>query len=228
MSSAKNKPFWFHSLAPREKLLIQGAQTLTDHELLALFLRTGFHGVNVMELSVRLLQEFGSIYALMSADYKSFCAKPGLGISKYAQLQAVMELSKRVLHRQIMEVCVLTNPHLTTLYLKHLFSGYEREGFVILFLDNQHRVIQSEEMFSGTINCVDVYPREIVRSALKLNAVALILAHNHPSGFAEPSSADRFLTERVVKACSLLDIRVLDHIVIGQGQSVSFAERGWL
>ena len=139
-----------------------------------------------------------------------------------------MELSKRFLHRQLTEQSVINRPELTALYLQNVFSGHEREAFFVLFLDNQHRVIRSEEMFSGTINCVDVYPREIVRGALKVNAVALILAHNHPSGIAEPSAADRVLTERVVKACALLDIRVLDHMVIGHGQSVSFAERGWL
>lgn len=181
-----------------------------------------------MALSSQLIREFGSIYALMQADYDIFCTKPGLGISRYAQLQAVMELSKRFLHRQLTEQSVITRPELTALYLQNVFSGYEREAFFVLFLDNQHRVIRSEEMFSGTINCVDVYPREIVRGALKVNAVALILAHNHPSGIAEPSAADRVLTERVVKACALLDIRVLDHMVIGHGQSVSFAERGWL
>lgn len=220
--------YWPSMLAPREKLLSLGRESLSDQELLAIFLRTGTKGINVMALSSHLIREFGSIYSLMQADYDSFCSKPGLGISRYAQLQAVMELSKRFLHRQLTEQSVITRPELTALYLQNVFSGYEREAFFVLFLDNQHRVIRSEEMFSGTINCVDVYPREIVRGALKVNAVALILAHNHPSGIAEPSAADRVLTERVVKACALLDIRVLDHMVIGHGQSVSFAERGWL
>lgn len=219
---------WLHTEAPREKLLRLGASALSDQELLALFLRTGVKGMDVMALSAHLLREFGSVYALMSADYATFCAGRGLGISKYTQFQAVMELAKRFLSRQLACESVVTSPQATTLYLHNIFCGREREVFVVMFLDNQHRVICAEEMFSGTINCVDVYPREIVREALKANAAAIILAHNHPSGVAEPSAADRTLTEKVIGACALLEIRVLDHIVVGQGQSVSFAERGWI
>ncbi|MBW7981056.1 RadC family protein [Enterobacillus tribolii] len=225
---AQKGDIWQFSEAPREKLLRQGAAALSDQELLALFLRTGTKTMNVMALSGHLLREFGSVHTLMTADYETFCAGPGLGISKYTQFQAVMELAKRFLSRQVACENAVTSPQVTTLYLQNIFSGREREIFVVLFLDSQYRVIRAEEMFSGTINYVNVYPREIVREAMKANAAALILAHNHPSGMAEPSMADRQLTEKVVQACALLEIRVLDHIVVGQGQSVSFAERGWI
>lgn len=226
--TSQKEGVWQFTEAPREKLLRLGAESLSDRELLALFLRTGTRSMNVMALSGHLLREFGSMHALMTADYDTFCAGPGLGMSKYTQFQAVMELAKRFLSRQMACENVVTSPQVTTLYLQNIFSGREREIFVVLFLDAQHRVIRAEEMFSGTINCVDVYPREIVREALKANAAAVILAHNHPSGVAEPSMSDRQLTERVAKACALLEVRVLDHIVVGQGQSVSFAERGWI
>lgn len=214
--------------APREKLLQYGALTLTDSELLAIFLRTGLPGVHVMALANQLLNEFGSLYSLMAASYDDFCAKKGLGISKYTQLQAAVELSRRYFNHQIVRENALTNPNVTREYLQSLLTGKEREVFLVMFLDNQNRVIRHEEMFSGTFNCVEVHPREIVREALKSNAAAIILAHNHPSGVAEPSSADRHITEKICGACQLLDIRVLDHLVIGRGDCVSFAERGWL
>ncbi|MGY0157451.1 DNA repair protein RadC [Edwardsiella tarda] len=225
----EDKPFvWPQGLPPREKLLLFGAASLSDQELLALFLRTGVPGMHVFQLAQQLLVRFGSLQGILQADVDTFCATPGLGVAKFTQLQAVLELSRRVLQHRMSEVSAMTSPDLTALFLQNLFAALEREAFVVLFLDNQHRVIRSEQMFSGTINCVDVYPREIVREALKLNAVALILAHNHPSGNPEPSVADRLLTARVAKACALVDIQVLDHMVIGCGQRVSFAERGWI
>ncbi|ACR67315.1 JAB domain-containing protein [Edwardsiella ictaluri] len=228
MAQGKVEGGWPQGAPPREKLLALGAAALSDRELLALFLRTGLPGVHVIQLAERLLLRFGSLQGVLRADVDTFCASQGLGIAKFAQLQAVIELSRRVLRHRIGEESAITSPDLTALYLQNLFVSLEREIFVVLFLDNQHRVIRSEQMFSGTINCVDVYPREIVREALKLNAVALILAHNHPSGNPEPSVADRLLTDRVAKACALVDIQVLDHMVIGHGQRVSFAERGWI
>lgn len=228
MTTSKAVAEWPSGRPPREKLLALGAAALSDRELLALFLRTGLPGVHVMQLAEQLLQCFGSLQGLLQTDVDTFCASPGLGIAKFTQLQAVIELSRRVLLHRIGEENAITSSALTALYLQNLFVSLEREIFVVLFLDNRHRVIRSEQMFSGTINCVDVYPREIVREALKLNAVALILAHNHPSGNPEPSVADRLLTERVAKACALVDIQVLDHMVIGHGQHVSFAERGWM
>lgn len=224
----KREKIWSDGQGPREKLLKLGAITLSDQELLAIFLRTGLPGLNVSEMASQLLKEFGSLYALMSADYARFCGKRGLGLSKYTQLQAAVELSKRYLGHQLAQECAIKNPQRTREYLQGLLSHRDREVFIVMFLDNQNRVIYHKEMFTGTFNCVEVHPREIVREALKTNAASLILAHNHPSGVAEPSLADRGVTEQVLKACSVLDIKVLDHIVIGRGEYVSFAERGWI
>lgn len=217
-----------HNLLPREKLLKYGVETLTDAELLALFLRTGLPGIHVLELSQRLLTEFGSLYHLINANHEEFCRHPGLGTAKYTQLKAVVELSHRYLKVQMSKQNSLTSPELTHHYLASRLSNKDREVFLVMFLDNQNQVIYSEDMFVGTYNCVEVHPREIVRQALKCNAAALILAHNHPSGLAEPSQADRNITYQIEQACSLLDIRVIDHIVIGKGEYVSFAERGWI
>lgn len=229
MAKRKTKALlWPGTLAPREKLVEQGAQALSDNELLAIFLRTGTRGMNVIVLSEYLLKEFGSLYHLMSANYPSFCEKPGLGVTKYAQLQAAMELSRRFFATRLARDNALQNPQDTHRYLQNLISHRDREVFIVMFLDNRHRVICHEEMFTGTISSVEVHPREVVRAALRVNAAALILAHNHPSGLAEPSEADKIITERIIQACLLVDVRVLDHLVIGRGESVSFAERGWL
>ncbi|MFC3393363.1 RadC family protein [Brenneria rubrifaciens] len=219
---------WDNGLAPREKLLSLGAEALTDAELLAIFLRTGLPGVHVMQLAERLLAEFGSLHQLLSADHATFCMTKGIGLSKYAQLKAVAELSRRLFSSRLAKEDAMLSPEITGQYLQLLLARQEREVFLVMFLDNQHRVIRHQEMFAGTINSVEVHPREIVREALKANAAALILAHNHPSGKAEPSQADRMITEQIIKACLLLDIRVLDHLVIGRGEFVSFAERGWI
>jgi DNA repair protein RadC len=219
---------WNGQLAPREKLLKYGAAVLSDAELLALFLRTGIPGMHVMKMAESLIEAFGSLHGLISADYKTLCAHKGVGTSKYSQIQAIGELASRCFSSHLMQESVLLNPEVTQKFLQNILSHREREIFLVMFLDNQHRVIRHEEMFTGTINSVEVHPREIVREALKVNAAALILAHNHPSGMAEPSQADRLMTTQVIKACSLLDIRVLDHLVVGRGECVSFAERGWL
>ncbi|WP_159566837.1 RadC family protein [Budvicia diplopodorum] len=227
MTKAK-KHIWSKGHGPREKLLALGAITLSDQELLAIFLRTGLPGLHVSEMAAQLLVEFGSLYALISADYTHFCEQPGLGLSKYTQLQAAVELSRRFLGHQIAKESSIRNPKKTQEYLQGLLSQRDREVFIVMFLDNQNRVLYHKEMFTGTFNCVEVHPREIVREALKSNAASVILAHNHPSGVAEPSQADRSVTDQVLKACSVLDIKVLDHIVIGCGECVSFAERGWI
>lgn len=180
--------------------------------------------MHVMRMAESLIETFGSLHGLISADYKTLCAHKGVGTSKYSQIQAIGELASRCFSSHLMQESVLLNPEVT----QNILSHREREIFLVMFLDNQHRVIRHEEMFTGTINSVEVHPREIVREALKVNAAALILAHNHPSGMAEPSQADRLMTTQVIKACSLLDIRVLDHLVVGRGECVSFAERGWL
>ncbi|ATV44532.1 RadC family protein [Pectobacterium brasiliense] len=219
---------WEKELAPREKLVRLGAESLTDAELLAIFLRTGLPGVHVMQLAEGLLAQFGSLYQLMMADQSAFQNAKGVGISKYTQIKAIAELSRRLFFSRLAKEDAMLNPEATGQYLQLLLSRREREVFLVLFLDNQHHVIRHQEMFVGTINSVEVHPREIVREALKANAAALILAHNHPSGKAEPSQADRAITEQIVKACLLMEIRVLDHLVIGQGEYVSFAERGWI
>lgn len=227
MSSAM-KGWTQQGTAPREKLLKQGVSTLSDAELLAIFLRTGTSGVNVLRMAENLLAHFGSLYQLMSADYEEFSSLKGIGLSKYAQLQAIAELSGRFFSSRMLREDAMLSPKLTQDYLRTVLAHREREVFMVLFLDNQHRVIRHQEMFAGTINSVVVHPREIVREVLKVNAAALILAHNHPSGNAEPSQADRVMTKQVVSACQLLELRVLDHLVIGRGECVSFAERGWI
>ncbi|EKO3913581.1 DNA repair protein RadC [Vibrio metschnikovii] len=213
---------------PREKLLARGPQALSDAELLAIFLRTGTPGMNVLELADCLLRQSGSLRALFSASKDQFCAHKGLGEAKFVQLQAVLEMTQRYLAETLKRGDALTSPQQTKLYLTSVLRDRQREAFYILFLDNQHRVIQGEVLFEGTIDAASVYPREVVKRALQLNAAALILAHNHPSGIAEPSQADRRITQRLVDALQLVDIRVLDHFVIGDGEVVSFAERGWI
>lgn len=216
------------SLMPREKLLQFGVEALNDAELLALFLRTGTRNIPVLALSQKLLDEFGSFYYLMNASHKEFCQKHGLGTAKYTQLKAVVELSNRYLKVKMTNENLLTTPSLAHHYLASRLANKEREIFMVIFLDNQNHVIEAEEMFSGTYNCVEVHPREIARRALQYNAASLILSHNHPSGVAEPSQADRILTKKIGQVCELLDIHIVDHIVIGKGEYVSFAQRGWI
>ena len=195
--------------------------------MLAIFLRTGVSGLSAVDLSRQLLQQFGSLRALLGAEQQAFCGAHGLGPAKYAQLQAVLEMGRRHLAEQLRGEA-LTSPQLTREYLQAQLRDRPREVFALLLLDNQHRVIQFVELFYGTLDSATVWPREIVQIALKHNAAAVILAHNHPSGVAEPSRADRQITDRILAALALVDIRVLDHLVIGDGITVSFAERGWL
>ncbi|MCG9639575.1 DNA repair protein RadC [Vibrio sp. Isolate34] len=213
---------------PREKLLSRGPDSLTDAELLAIFLRTGTQGMNVLELADKLIKDFGSLRHLFSATQEEFCAHKGMGQAKYAQLQAVLEMTQRYLAETLSRGDALTSPSHTKLYLSSILRDRQREAFYILFLDNQNRVIKDEVMFEGTIDAASVYPREVVKRALHHNAAALILAHNHPSGVAEPSQADRRITRRLTDALALVDIRILDHFVVGDGEVISFAERGWI
>ena len=215
-------------LAPREKLMLSGAEMLSDAELLAIFLRTGTCGMSVMLLAQQMLNHFGSLYRIMTANQDELAQIKGVGNAKMAQLYAIAELGRRFFASQLARENVMENPQITLQYLQSVLAHQEREVFMALFLDNQHRVLQAQKMFSGTIASVEVHPREIVREALKLNAAAVILAHNHPSGMAEPSRADRDITGKVARACALLNIRLLDHLVIGHGEFTSFAERGWL
>lgn len=218
----------YRLLMPREKLLQFGVEALSDAELLALFLRTGTRNLPVLTLSQKLLNEFGSFYHLMNASHDEFCKKEGLGTAKYTQLKAVVELSHRYLKVKMTKENYLTSPTLTHHYLANRLMDKDREIFMVIFLDNQNHVINCEEMFVGTYNCVEVHPREVARKALQYNAAALILAHNHPSGLAEPSQADRALTKKIEQVCELIDVRVIDHLVIGKGEYVSFTERGWI
>ncbi|MEG1124757.1 MULTISPECIES: DNA repair protein RadC [Citrobacter] len=215
-------------LMPREKMMALGVESLTDVELLALFLRTGSPGTGVLSLAKEILQHFGSLYGLLSADYMDFSQVQGMGVAKYSQLKGIAELAKRYYNVRVMEERSLLSPEMVREFLQSQLSQEEREIFLVIFLDAQHRVIKHSTLFSGTLSHVEVHPREIVREAIKMNASAVILAHNHPSGCAEPSKADKLITERVVKCCQFMDVRVLDHLVIGRGEYVSFAERGWI
>lgn len=211
---------------PREKLLHKGSAALTDAELLAIFLRTGTAGKSAVALARELLVEFGSLKALLNADQQHFCAGHGLGSAKYAQLQAVLEMAKRHFKEILQRGNALTSPEITKAYLSAQLRGYSYEVFACLFLDNQHRVIQLDELFKGTIDGASVYPREVVKQALHYNAAAVIFAHNHPSGITLPSQADKQITEKLKQALALFDIRVLDHFIIGDGEPYSFAEHG--
>ena len=212
---------------PREKLLLRGAQALSDAELLAIFLRTGTRGKTAVDLARELLHEFGSLRALFEADEGHFCEANGLGQAKYVQLQAVLEMSSRYLKERLERGAALSDPDSVRFYLSSRLRHKPAEVFACLFLDNRHQVIQYEELFQGTIDSATVHPREVVRNAIKHNAAAVIFAHNHPSGIAEPSQADERITQKLKEALALIDVRVLDHFVVGE-QVVSFAERGLL
>jgi DNA repair protein RadC len=211
---------------PREKLLRRGPGALTDAELLAIFLRTGTPGKSAVDLARELLDHFGSLKALLSADQRQFCQGHGLGEAKYAQLQAVLEMAKRHFKEALQRGDALSSPDITRAYLSAQLRGYSYEVFACLFLDNQNRVIQLTELFRGTIDAASVYPREVAKLALQHNAAAVIFAHNHPSGIAEPSLADRYITDKLKQGLGLFDIRVLDHFIIGDGEPYSFAEHG--
>ncbi|WP_455375709.1 RadC family protein [Kaarinaea lacus] len=219
---------WPEGERPREKMLLRGADALSDAELLAIFLRTGVKGKSAVDLARELLLQFGSLRSLLEADQHCFCQAQGLGQAKYILLQATLEMSRRFLAESMLRDDALTNPQSTTRYLMAKMRDYRREVFACVFLDNRHRVISYDELFFGTIDSATVHSRELVQQSLYHNASAVILAHNHPSGIAEPSHADRELTKQLQKALSLIDVRVLDHIVVGDGSTVSFAERGYL
>ncbi|KOE56369.1 RadC family protein [Aggregatibacter actinomycetemcomitans] len=216
------------ALMPREKLLKYGAAALTDDELLAIFLRTRIKDCPVMQLSKNVLQHFGSLRELIRADQKQFCAVKGIGVTQFIQLQACTEMTRRYLFAELKETHCFTSTDIVKMYLQTELANIEREIFMVLFLDNQHRLIKQERLFLGTINKAMVYPREIIKEALACNAAAIILAHNHPSGVAEPSISDKQITDTIRQAADLVDIRVLDHFVIGNGRYFSFAEQNLL
>lgn len=213
---------------PREKLLKLGSHTLSDAELLAIFLRTGIPGKTAVDLARELLVSFGSLRGLLEATKQEFCQGVGLGMAKYALLQASLEMSTRYKLASIDRFDQLSSAEQVRSYLTSKLRGYQYEVFLALFLDSQHRLITSEELFQGTINGASVYPREIVKKVLYHNAAAVIFAHNHPSGVAEPSDADMNITARLIHALDLIDVKVLDHFVVGDQEIVSFAERGLL
>lgn len=217
---------WPRDERPREKLLQRGPHALSDAELLAIFLRTGVPGKTAVDLARELLAEFGTLRRLLEADRKSFCRGLGLGEAKYVQLQAVLEMAKRHLHEDLQRSEVLSDPQACSRYLVARLRAYPHEVFACLFLDNRHRLICFEELFHGTIDGAAVYPREVVKRALGHNAAAMVLAHNHPSGVAEPSPADQHITRALKEALAMVDIRVLDHIIVGDNQAISLAERG--
>jgi DNA repair protein RadC len=219
---------WPDEERPRERLLRHGPAALSDAELLAIFLRTGVRGKTAVDLARDLLNGFGSLRALLRASQEDFCKHPGLGDAKFAQLQAVLEMARRHLNEELRSGDALTSPELTRDFLASRLRDHPQEIFAALFLDSQHQVIRYEELFRGTLNGANVYPREVVKRALELNAGALIFAHNHPSGANQPSAADRQLTEQLKQALRLLDISVLDHFIVGEGRAYSFAENGLL
>ncbi len=219
---------WPAAERPREKLLARGPAALSDAELLAIFLRTGCRGRTAVDLARELLHEFGGLRPLLEAEQARFCRSPGLGKAKYALLQAVLEMSRRHLAETLQRGQPLRDPGESAAYLTALLRHRPYEVFGCLFLDNRHQVLSFNELFRGTINGASVHPREVVKEALAANAAAVILAHNHPSGVAEPSQADLALTRRLRDALALVDIRVLDHLIIGDGETVSLASRGLL
>lgn len=212
------------TLMPREKLLQQGVEALSAQELLAIFLRTGIRGIPVMQLSENVLKTFGSLRGLLTASVEDFCKVKGLGKTQYIQLQATKEMTKRYLSQQMEANKTISEPYMAIMYFQSELEHWEREVFMVIFLDNQNRLIRTEKMFFGTINQASVHPREVVKAALKCNAAAIIIAHNHPSGECTPSDADRNLTRRIELACDLVDIRFVDHIIVGKGDYFSFEE----
>jgi DNA repair protein RadC len=219
---------WPMQERPRERLIALGPHALADAELLAILLRTGVKGQSAVDVARGLLTRFGSVGGLLDIGVKELAAVPGLGTAKSAQLHAALELSRRVLKEELAARDALSSPRAVREYLRLALAGRQHEVFVVLLLDAQHRVIACEELFRGTLTQTSVYPREVVKCALGHNAAAVIFAHNHPSGVAEPSHADEILTRSLKSALGLVDVQVLDHFVVAGAATTSFAERGLL
>lgn len=217
---------WPSDERPREKLLEKGSAALSDAELLAILLRSGTPGHSALDLARNVLKSFASLRGLIAADRQRFCAVAGLGPARFAELQAAIEIGRRQFGESLKAGPSLVSPRATSDFLAAKLRDLEHEVFCCLYLDKRHRLIEYEEVFRGTIDGASVHPREIVKLALKRNCAAVIVAHNHPSGVAEPSQADELITLRVKEALALVDIRLLDHIIVGDGASVSLAERG--
>lgn len=219
---------WQAGEGPRDKLLARGELALSDAELLAVMLRTGYRDCSALQLARDLLGQFEGLSGLLRAEGPELLACPGVGAAKYAQLRAALELARRQALQGMGRVDVLSSPEQTLRFLQHHLGSHAREVFSCIFLDSQHQVLCCEDLFFGTLDGAAVYPREVATRALQYRAAAVIFAHNHPSGIAEPSSADRRITERLCAALALLDIRVLDHIIVGRGREFSFAREGLL
>lgn len=217
---------WPVAERPREKLLARGAETLSEAELLAVFLRHGTRGQNALEMARSLLAQFGSLRGLLSAGREALCRHRGIGPSRWAELQAALELVRRHHLERLTQGPALASPRAAREYLIARLRDRDYEVFCCLFLDSRHRLISCDELFRGTVDGASVHPREVVKQALARNATAVILAHNHPSGVAEPSQADEIITTRLREALGLVDIRVLDHLIVGDCSCVSLAERG--
>jgi DNA repair protein RadC len=219
---------WPAGERPREKLLSKGASALSEAELLAILLRTGVPGKSAVDLGRELLQEYGSLSSLFASDLERLLAIKGLGYAKAVQLQAVIELARRALEEQLEPGLNLNSPKAVRDFLRLTLRSQDKEVFLGIFLDAQNRVLAVEELSSGTLTQTSVFPREVVRRALSRNAAAVIFAHNHPSGLAEPSRADEVLTQALKQALALMDVKVLDHFIVGGSNAMSFAERGLL
>ena len=219
---------WPADERPREKLIHRGAAALSEAELLAILLRSGKRGQSAVALARQLLKHFGDLRSLMSADIPTLCQQPGLGEAKASQLHAAVELARRQLACELQRDTALSDPQATARYLQAQLADRQREVFACILLDAKHRVLHYEELFYGTLDAAQVHPREVVKLALAHNAAAMIVAHNHPSGVAEPSRCDEAITERIHEALALVDIRLLDHLIIGGNTSVSLAARGLL
>ncbi|PWK48526.1 RadC family protein [Pleionea mediterranea] len=219
---------WPLNERPREKLLTKGAASLSDAELLAIFLRTGIKGKNAIELSRELIANSGGLRQLLNQSQQQICQNKGLGTAKYVQIQAALEMARRYLEQTIQRGDALESPEQTRQYLKALLRDSPNEQFGCLFMDNRHRVIQYETLFHGSISSASVHPRVVVQRALFHNAAAIILAHNHPSGVSEPSRADIDITRTLKQALQLVEVRVLDHLIVGDFDITSLAEQGYI
>lgn len=219
---------WPENERPREKLLLRGSASLSDAELLAIFLRTGTKGIDVVALSRLLLNEFGSLHAIFGASESDFCSKKGLGQAKFVQLQAVLEMSRRYLQEPLQKGLILTSAAQTKAFLLAKMHAYPHEVFAAILLDTQHQIICFHEFFFGSIDSANVHPRIIMQKVLRENAAAIILVHNHPSGDPTASISDKKITKKIVDAMQLIDVRVLDHFIIGYQKTTSFAEKGWI
>ena len=217
---------WPADERPREKLARSGADSLSDAELLAIFLRTGTKGKSAVDLGRDLLKKYGGLRQILNAEQSTLTHTSGVGPAKCAQLQAALELGRRYLAQKLEREGPLTSPKQAADFLTHQLRDRPREVFAIVYLDNRHHVLLYDELFFGTLNGATVHPREVVKSALRHNAAAVIIAHNHPSGVAEPSQADATLTIKLKEALNLVEVRLLDHLVIGDGEFVSMSDRG--